>query len=170
MVFEIRPQKAEVEHTRLTAGANLIDYPGEVSTKTAGLTTAKLVFNSIILTPNAWFMGIDVKNVYLNTHMDRYEYMRLPIDLMPAEIIIQYNLLPLVHNRFVYVEMRKGMYGLPQAGMLANKLLKKRLAKHGYCPTKHQTHAWPLETRHTSCPLFVGCRQFWSKIRWSRAR
>jgi hypothetical protein len=30
------------------------------------------------------------------------------------------------------MEIRKGMYGLPQAGILANKLLKKRLARHGY--------------------------------------
>ncbi len=28
------------------------------------------------------------------------------------------------------MEILKGMYGLPQAGILANKLLKKRLAKH----------------------------------------
>jgi hypothetical protein len=30
------------------------------------------------------------------------------------------------------MEIRRAMYGLPQAGMLANKLLKQRLAKHGY--------------------------------------
>jgi hypothetical protein len=31
----------------------------------------------------------------------------------------------------------KGMYGLPQAGILANKLLKKRLAKHAYYEQPH---------------------------------
>ena len=30
------------------------------------------------------------------------------------------------------MEIRRGMYGWPQAGILANKLLKNRLAKHGY--------------------------------------
>jgi hypothetical protein len=35
------------------------------------------------------------------------------------------------------MEIRKGMYGLPQAGILANKLLKKRLAKHGYFEQPH---------------------------------
>ena len=59
--------------------------------------------------------------------------MKIPITQIPDEIITEYNLRNKVHtNRAVYVEIQKGMYGLPQAGMLANKLLKRRLAKHGY--------------------------------------
>lgn len=46
--------------------------------------------------------------------------MRLPITVIPAEIVAQYKLLPLVHNGFIYIEICKGMYGLPQAGKLAN--------------------------------------------------
>ena len=30
------------------------------------------------------------------------------------------------------MEVSKGMYGLPQAGLLAQELLQKRLAQHGY--------------------------------------
>jgi hypothetical protein len=42
------------------------------------------------------------------------------------------------------------MYGLPQAGLLANVLLAKRLAKHGYSPVPRThglwTHTWrPLK-------------------------
>jgi hypothetical protein len=40
----------------------LIDYPGEVSTKTADLCTAKLLFNSVISTPDAQFMTGDLKD------------------------------------------------------------------------------------------------------------
>jgi hypothetical protein len=69
-----------------------------------------------------------VKNYYLGTPFDIYKYMRLAIDTHPQEIIDQYALLGLVHNGFVYLEIRKGMYGLPQAGILANQLLVKRLA------------------------------------------
>ena len=32
----------------------------------------------------------------------------------------------------VYVEIRKGMYGLPQAGLIAQELLEERLNKEGY--------------------------------------
>ncbi len=35
------------------------------------------------------------------------------------------------------MEIRKGMYGLPQAGILANKLLKLGLARHGYFELPH---------------------------------
>jgi hypothetical protein len=58
----------------------------------------------------------------------------------------EYNLHALVHNGYLYVEVRKGMYSLHQAGVLANVLLAKRLAKHGYSPVPHihglWTHKW----------------------------
>jgi hypothetical protein len=46
----------------------------------------------------------------------------------------EYNFHALVHNGYIYVEAQKCMYGLPQAGLLDNILLAKRLAKHGYSP------------------------------------
>jgi len=36
----------------------------------ASISTAKLLFNSIISTPNAKFMGIGMKDFYLNTEME----------------------------------------------------------------------------------------------------
>ena len=47
----------------------------------------------------------------------------MPITLAPTRSIDQYNLLPFVHNSFIYIEIQKGMYGLPQAGNLASILL-----------------------------------------------
>jgi hypothetical protein len=40
------------------------------------------------------------------------------------------------------VEINKGMYGLPQAGLLANKWLASRLANYGYFQTKHTPGLW----------------------------
>ena len=48
IVVSYQPQKTEKERTRLTIGGNLIDYPWEVTTPTVDLTTAKLLFNSVI--------------------------------------------------------------------------------------------------------------------------
>jgi hypothetical protein len=49
------------EHlVRLTVGGNRIDYPDNKSTPTADPTTAKLLINSIISTPGAKFLGIDL--------------------------------------------------------------------------------------------------------------
>jgi hypothetical protein len=55
----------------------------------------------------------------------------------------------LVYNGYVYVEITKGMYGLPQAGRLANDLLAKRLAKHGYFQSPTTAGLW----KHTSRPI-----------------
>jgi hypothetical protein len=150
IVVEIKPQKTEKERTRLTVGGNLIHYPGDVSTKTAGLTTVKMLLNSVVSTPKAKFMCMDIKNFYLNTPLERFEYMRMNIALLPQEIIDKYNLLDIVDAKgWVYMEIRKGMYGLPQAGLLANQLLQKRMATHGYYQCKHTHGLW----RHTTRPI-----------------
>ena len=58
--------------------------------------------------------------------MDHSEYMKIPIVQIPDEFIVECNLRNKVHtNRVAYIEIQKGMYGLPQAGMLANILLKR---------------------------------------------
>jgi hypothetical protein len=155
IVVDVRPQKTEPERTRLTVGGNLINYPGDVSTATSDLTTAKLVINSVLSTPNAKYAGLDINNFYLGTPMSRYEYMRLPIALIPDEIIEQYNLLPLVRNGHVHVEIRRGMYGLPQAGIIANQLLTKNLAEDGYAPCVHTPGLWKHHTRPVLYSLVV---------------
>ena len=95
---EIRPQKAETHRTRLNVGGNLINFPGVVTTPTADLITAKLIFNSVLSTKNVKFMCADISNFYLNNPMNRYEYMKLTLDIIPEEIIQQYNLRNLVHK------------------------------------------------------------------------
>jgi hypothetical protein len=155
IVVGIRPEKKETHRTRLTVGGNLVDYPGDVSTPTADLTTTKVLLNSTISTPGARFMTGDSKNFYLNTPLDRYEYMRLSLSLLPDEIIQQYNLLAIAHDGYVYIEIRKGMYGLPQAGILASKRLTKHLATFGYYPTAQTPGLWRHKTRPISFSLVV---------------
>ena len=93
-------------------------------------------------------MTLDVKNFYLNTPMVRYEYVRIKIDDIPEEIIVEYKLRDKVTtNGHVYVEIQKGMYGLPQAGILAQELLEKRLNEHGYSQSKAVPGLWTHKTR-----------------------
>jgi hypothetical protein len=61
-------------------------------TPTANLLTAKLMFNSIISTPGAKFMTIDIKDFYLMMPMDCFEYFRMKLDLFPQDIIDEYEL------------------------------------------------------------------------------
>ena len=44
------------------------------------------MFNSIISTPNAKFMTIDIKDFYLMTPMDHFEYFRMKLELFPDKI------------------------------------------------------------------------------------
>ena len=41
------------------------------------------IWNSVISTPNAKYMCINIKYMYLATPMDRYEYMRMLLDFIP---------------------------------------------------------------------------------------
>jgi hypothetical protein len=138
-VVDIKDHMEEKERTRLTVGGDQIEYPGDKSTRTAGLTTAKILINSVISTPNAKFLVIDIKNFYLNTPLGRFEYMVINLASLPQETIEKYDLNELAQDGKVYIKIQKGMYGLPQAGILANELLQRNLAQDGYRPTT-QSH------------------------------
>ena len=127
--------KEDKHHTRITVSSNNINYTGDVGTPTAHLETVKILFNSVLLRKDAKFMSIDIFNFYLITPLEEFEYLRMHMKTIPQEIIKEYDLEKLQHNGWVYIEIRKGAYGLPQAGVLANDLLKERLQKAGYYPT-----------------------------------
>ena len=137
IVVDYRPQKAEPHRTRITVGGDRINYPYKVTTETAEITTHKLLLNSVVSTPNARYMTADIGNFYLGTPMERPEYMFLPLSYIPDEIIDEYDLHKIAKNEKVYTEVRKGMYGLPQAGILANHKLKRDLLPFGYYPCRH---------------------------------
>ena len=66
----------------------------------------KIMLNSVISTPGAKFMSIDIKNFYLATPMDRYEYLKLKLCDIPAEIINEYGLRNIATpDESVYVEV-----------------------------------------------------------------
>ncbi|KAL7426973.1 hypothetical protein ACHAXH_000515 [Discostella pseudostelligera] len=110
IVVDYRPQKTDPNRVRLTAGGNLIEYPGELTTQTADLTTTKMLWNSIISTKDARYLCLEIKNFYLGTPMDRFEYMKMPLDIFPPTTVAQYNLMqhvlevgaPLTHAPSVF--------------------------------------------------------------------
>ena len=155
IVVDIRPSKAVQERVRLTVGGDQVDYPGEVTTRTAELQTCKIHLNGVISTDGAKFMCLDIKNFYLGTPLDRPEYARIPAKYIPINIMDKYNLWDMVEDGHVYISIHKGMYGLPQAGRLANDLLRKRLAPYGYYECKHTPGYWKHVTRPIKFPLVV---------------
>ena len=61
----------------------------------------------------------------------------------------------LAHNGYVYCEIWKGMYGLPQSGILANQKLVQRLEPKGYALFKHTPGLWRYKWIPTTFSLVV---------------
>ncbi len=136
VIVNYHPQKADPHRIWIAADGNLINYPGELSTQTADLTTSKLMWNCILSTKGTKDMCLDIKYFYLTAPLDCFKFMKMLLTLFPRSVIEQYNLTKHALNGFVYIEMQWAVWGLLQAGILAIKLLWKRLLPHGYyeCP------------------------------------
>jgi hypothetical protein len=142
VVCEVRPHKQDPNRTRIMIRGNRICYPHDTGTKTGSLELVKLQLNSVLSTPDARFACYNLENFYLGTPLDRPEYVRIQLAVIPEEFILEYNLTAFVHNGWVYFEIKKGVYGLKQARKLANDLLTKRLDTHGYYQCETTPGLW----------------------------
>jgi hypothetical protein len=88
-------------------GGDKIIHPGDKSTRTSGINTAKNIINSTISTKGAIFLTFDINSLNLNISLGRYEYMVINLSSLPYEVIDEYNLLELAHERRVYIEIQK---------------------------------------------------------------
>ena len=132
---DIKPHKKETHRTRLTVGGNLLPFDGNLSVPGATVTTTKCMLNSIVSTPAAKGLILDISNFYLNNDLPSPEWMSMPISIIPQEIIIQYHLEDIVdENGMIWIKIVKGMYGLKQAGIIANQELRAHLKPYGYEP------------------------------------
>jgi hypothetical protein len=117
------PQKEDANCIQITAGGNLINYNEELLVPTAVLVTEKLHWNSVMSRALAKYMCINQKHFYLMAKLEYFKYMMIPLALFPDWIIKQYDLMRHALNGKVHLELRRAMWGLPQAGILANKQL-----------------------------------------------
>jgi hypothetical protein len=104
----------------------------------------------------AQFMTMDISNFYLMTPLHQAEFIQIKLSDIPNEVIREYKLREkATKNRSIYIRAKHGMYGLPQAGLLANKLLKKHLNKHRYRQSKLVPGLWKHDTRPIQFTLVV---------------
>jgi hypothetical protein len=132
LVVDYQTQKEDPHWIHITAIGNLITYALSPSVCTADSDTAKLHWNSVISTKGVKYMCLDINFFYLTAKLEYFEYMRMPLELFPIWIQEQYNLKMLAYKGFVHLEMQRAVWGLPQAGILANKCLHHKLAPFGY--------------------------------------
>jgi hypothetical protein len=96
-----------------------------------------------------------MKNYYLGTPLPTYEYIRMALSHFPEEIVTKYNLQALAMDGWVYIEIRTGMYGLKQAGLLANQLLKHLFELFGDYPARLTQGIWLHLTRPIAFSLIM---------------
>jgi hypothetical protein len=92
-------------------------------------------------------MCLDIKNFYLMAALEYFEYSRMPLSLFPAWIIKQYDMEKHSLNKYIHLEMWQAVWGLPQAGILANKRLRHKLAPFGYFESTNIPGLWYHESR-----------------------
>jgi hypothetical protein len=111
----------------------------------------RTLLNSV-LADDAQFMCCDITDYYLGTPMERAEYMRIHHHQLSTTIIAELDLEPYRRDHIIHFEVTKGMYGLPQAELLAQKFLVSLLAaRHGYI----ESDAVPCLFRHATSGITV---------------
>ena len=84
-----------------------------------------------------------------------YNYICIDINLIPYKVIQHYNLLPIVRNGFIYLDICKVVYVLPQAGRLSNDILTKCLVPKVYFQYTHAPGLWRQKWRPILFSLVV---------------
>jgi hypothetical protein len=80
----------------------------------------------------------------------------MKLELFPEDIVQEYDLKNKVDaNGYVHCKVHRGMYGLPQAGIIAQELLDEQLAVAGYKQSKVTPGYWKHEWRPISFELGV---------------
>jgi hypothetical protein len=133
----------------------LVSFEGKLLVCTADINTAKIHWNSIISNKKAKYMCLDIKKNYLMAALKYFEYMKIPLTLFPSWIVEQYNLAKHQKDGWVYLEMRRAVWELPQAGILANKKLRRKLAPFGYYKCVKTPGLWKHESRPLTFTLVV---------------
>jgi len=101
-------------------------------------------------------LTMELKDFYLNTPMERPEFIQIKMSDIPEDVIQHYKLRDTVEaDGYVYCRVEKDMYGLPQSGIIAQDLLEKRLAKYGYSQSQLTPGLWKHESHPTIFTLVV---------------
>jgi hypothetical protein len=147
----IRPQKTETHRVRMTAGIDKLDHPGDASSPAVSMLDAKLHINSTISDAKngARYLGLDIKNFYLSTPMSYFQYIRVRPSIIPKEVWDNHRYtIPIASEGYIYLEIRRSMYGLKEAGILAFNQLVQKLKPAGYEPMPFTRPLAPSHEAH----------------------
>jgi hypothetical protein len=88
--------------------------------------------------------------------IERPEYMQMKLSDLPQEFVDLYDLTKIAEdNGNMYIKVQKGMCSLPQAGILAHRLLEQWLNEHGYQQSQITPGLWKHALRPISFMLCI---------------
>ena len=155
VVCEVKPHKEDPNHTHITVPGSQICYHRDVGTPTGSINLVKLIINSVLSRRNARFVCFDLKKLYLQTLTEKSEYVRIKLSDIRPEFIEECNPTQSVQNGWVYFEILRGCYGLPQSGRLANDLLRTPIEKAGYYEAATTLGPWSHKWRPIQFDLIL---------------
>jgi hypothetical protein len=132
-------------------------YSYDTAAYTADMIDVKLLLNLVISTTGAKFMCMDITDFYLGTPLEHKAYMKVHRKQIPHSTIEYFGLTDPSwwENDMILFEISKGIYGLPEAGKLAQDRLYAHLQEHGYYLINGSTGLFRHKTRPTIFSLVV---------------
>ena len=155
---DIKLSKTETHRVCLKVGSNKLTYYSDPSSSAISLLDLKIHINSVISDTRKGdrYLTADIINYYLNNSMANYQYMQIHLRDIPNEVVIEYSLLPIADSSgYIYVEIKKGMYGIKESGIIAYKRLVRNLQSHCYAPVAHTPGIWTHANLSTTFTLAV---------------
>ena len=83
VVCEVKPHKENTNRTHITVAGSQNFYPRDLGKSTGALNLFKFIINSALLRRNAHFFWFDLKNFYLQTPIERSEYVFIKLSDIP---------------------------------------------------------------------------------------
>ena len=133
-VLDYRPLKNEPNRVKITVGGDRLSYDNDAGFPAENLLETKVLLNSTIsdACKGARFMTADIKYYFLATSMAKAEYMKVRYNHISDDIKHQYNLQEKLNaNDYIYICIKKAMYSLKQAAILAYDNLQANLKPFG---------------------------------------
>ena len=100
--------KKEKTCTHGVVGGDRVCFSGDIETPTGDMLPFKILFNSVVLTPQAIFMAFDNSNFYLDTPMPRYAQVKMRLVDIPDKVVNEDKLhknKKVTPNSFSYVKV-----------------------------------------------------------------
>ena len=116
----------------------------------------KLLLNSVVSTLGAKFFTAYISNFYLMKPLKRKEYVRLKLSDIYEDVVENFNLkTKSTKDGYIFIAIKRRMYGFPQAVILAQELWEERLGKRVYYQSEYKPGLWIHKTRLIAFSLCV---------------